>query len=156
MPHLSADVKHHILLEYAASQRGRGFAALAQRHGIAGGGGVMQRWHVRWDGTPASLEEGVRSGRPRVLTEQQVTRHVAPPIRNANRAGRRVRLTRVAVQVRAATGFDVSTRSVQRYAHDELGAKQTRGKKRTAEECMHAYAICVCDTCVVGVCTRHH
>jgi hypothetical protein len=156
--------KQSILTHYQAGVRGAGFAALARRFAVQGGAGVIQRWHAQWDKTVQSLEEKPRPGRPRVLSKTQVTRHVAAPIRNSNRAARVVRYGRLLPQVQAATGTNVSLRTLQRYGHDEAEGRQTRGKKRTADECectdtgergeecvcllQHAdtYACCVCVT----------
>jgi hypothetical protein len=96
---------------------------------------VVRHWHDRWDGTPQSLQRRAGSGRPRVLSRVQVTRHVAAPIRNSNRAARVVRYGRLLPQVQAATGTNVSLRTLQRYGHNEAGGRQTRGKKRTVDEC---------------------
>ena len=135
MPHLSAEAKHHILLEYAPGVRGRGFKALAARHAIAGGARRLSEWHHRWNGTPQSLEERPRSGRPRTLSSAQVRRHVAAPIRNANRAARAISYTTLLPQVQAATDSTLSLRTLQRYGEEELHATAKHGKKRTAEEC---------------------
>jgi hypothetical protein len=136
MAHLDANTKHHILLEYSPHGRDRSFAALALRHQIAGGARTVQRWYSRWDGKPQSLQEGERSGRPRVLSKREVTRHVTAPIRirNSNRAARPVRYPKLLPQVQAATGKELSLRTLQRYGHEEAGGRQTRGKKRTAQE----------------------
>jgi hypothetical protein len=133
--HLTAEAKHHILLEYQRGVRGRGFRALSSRHGVKGGVHTIQRWMQQWDGTAASLKERERTGRPRVLSSAQVTRHIAAPIRNANRAGRVVRYSRLLPQVRASTGKSLSVQTLRRYGRKELGARQTRGKERTEDEC---------------------
>jgi len=134
MPHLSADAKHHILLEYSPHDTTRSFTALAARHAVKGGERVVRRWHRRWDGSPASLQERPRSGRPRALSRAQVQRHIATPIRHANRAHRAIHYTDLLPRVRAATGAEVSLRTVQHYGEKELGAKKHKGIKRTAEE----------------------
>ena len=134
MPHLSAEAKHHILLEYAPHETTRSFAALAARHTVAGGSGTVTRWHQRWDGTPASLKEQPRTGRPRTLSRAEVSRHVRAPLLAANRAHRAIHYTELLPRVRAATGSEVSLRSLQRYGKEELGGRDTRSKKRTAEE----------------------
>ena len=153
MQHLSSETKHHILLEYQAGVRGCGFKALAARHGVKGGLHTLQRWHQQWDGTPQSLQEKARSGRPRILSSAEVKRHVAAPIRNRNRSARPVRYTKLLPQVQAATGQDVSLRTLQRYGHDELAARQTRGKKRTAEEREYAET---CNSAGCSVCAERH
>lgn len=94
----------------------------------------MRRWHERWDRTPASLEEGKSSGRPRVLSKAQVIRHVRVPILAANRAHRAVHYSELLPEVRQKTGSEVSLRSLQRHGKEELGARDKHTKKRTADE----------------------
>jgi transposase len=133
MPHLSAEAKHHILLEYSPRSATHSFAALAARHGVGGGGRTVQRWYSRWDRTPESLQEGKRTGRPHALSRAQASRHVRAPILAANRAHRAVRYTDLTQSVRAKTGASVSVRTLRRYGQ-EMGATKKRGTKRTAEE----------------------
>jgi hypothetical protein len=76
MPQLSAEAKHHILLEYAANDATRSFADLAARHAVKGGERVLRNSHQRWDGTPASLQHKRGAGRPRALNSTQVQLHV--------------------------------------------------------------------------------
>ena len=96
MPHLSAEAKHHILLEYDPYNRYRSFAALARKHNVAGGRETVERWFHRWDRTPSSLEECPRTGRPRVLSVDDVHELVAPIIRRANRENRVIDYAQVA------------------------------------------------------------
>jgi transposase len=134
MPHLSAEAKHHILLEYAPHDATRSFAALARRHAVKGGKSAVKRWHDRWDGTPVSLQEQPRSGRPRILSAVEVSRHVRAPILAANRAHRAIHYTELLPRVQTVAGQQISLRTVQRYGKEELGTKQKRGQKRTADE----------------------
>lgn len=134
MPRLSAETKHHILLEYQEHCRERSFAALAARHGIKGGRKVVARWYRRWDGTARSLQELPRSGRPPLFSTAQVRALVQRPISAANRAHRAVHYTDLMPRVRAATDNGVSLRTVQRYGKEVCGAKQKHTKKRTADE----------------------
>lgn len=154
MPHLSAEAKHHILLDYSPRSAAHSFAALAERHSIAGGANVVRHWHDRWDGTPQSLERRAGSGRQRTLSAAQVRRHVSAPIRNSNRAHRPVRYTRLLPQVQAATVTQVSLRTLQRYGLEEAGGRQTRGKKRTADECQCSYTCSVCGTSLSVACAH--
>jgi len=134
MPHLTATAKHHILLEYSPRSPTHSLAALAARHGIAGGKSTLSRWLARWDGTPRSLQEQQRSGRPRTLSSAQVSRHIRAPILAANRAHRAVSYTQLLPSVQAKTGKELSLRTLQHYGRQELGAKQKHTKKRTAAE----------------------
>jgi hypothetical protein len=126
--------KHNILTHYRAGVRGAGFDALARRFAVKGGGSLVRSWHTRWDGTPASLQEQPRSGRPRILSRAEVSRHVRAPILAANRAHRAIHYTTLLPEVKAKTGKDVSVRTLRRIGKEELEAKQKRSKKRTADE----------------------
>jgi hypothetical protein len=135
MKQFTSEAKHAILLEYSPHTPDHSFAALAARHGIAGGRDVVRRWHDRWNGTPQSLQRMAVSGRPRALSTREVQQHVRMPILRANRAYRSVHYPSVAQSAHEKTGKSVSTQTIRRYGKEELGAKQRRGKKRTAEEC---------------------
>jgi hypothetical protein len=134
MPHLSADTKHHILLEYSPHDPTRSFVALARRHAVKGGERLLRLWHSRWDGTPASLQRKAGSGKQPLLSSAQVSRHIRAPMLAANRAHRAFHYTQVLPKVRQATGTEVSLRTVQRMGHNQLQAKNRRGVKRTAQE----------------------
>jgi hypothetical protein len=134
MSHLSADAKHHILLEYRAHSTEHSFAALAQRHGVTGGADVVRHWHDRWDGTPASLQRKPGTGKARILSAAQISRHVRAPILAANRAHRAVHYSELLPAVRQKTDTEVSLRSLQRYGKEELGGQNKHSKKRTADE----------------------
>ena len=140
MSHLSAEVKHAILLEYTPRSATHSFAALAARHAVEGGADVVRHWHDRWDGTLQSLEEKQRAGRPRALSSEQVEEYIRAPIAAANAVHRAVHYPTVAAEAREATGVEVSLRTVQRYGKEELGAKKGKGKKRTADEREYTHA----------------
>jgi hypothetical protein len=126
--------KHTILTHYRAGVRGAGFAALARRFAVQGGDAVILRWYRQWDGTPQSLETKQRSGRRRVLSKREVQQHVRAPILRANRAHKAVHYPALLQSVRQKTGKQIALRTLQDYGKKELGAKQRRGKKRTADE----------------------
>jgi hypothetical protein len=139
MTQFSAEAKHHILLEYAAGDATRSFAALARHHAVKGGCETVRQWYQRWDGSLASLERKAGSGRPRALSTAQVQQHIAVPIRRSNRAYRAVKYTTLLPQVQRITGTNVSLRTLQRYGKEELEGRSTRGKKRTADEREHSH-----------------
>ena len=60
---------------------------------------------------------------------------VRAPILAANRAHRAIHYTVLLPRVQAATGKQISIRTLRDYSKQELGGKQKRSKKRTAEEC---------------------
>lgn len=134
MKQLSAEAKHHILLQYSPRSPTHSFAALAAR---AGGGldeSTVRKWHARWNGTAQSLQRKAVTGRPRVLSAAQVTRHVLPSIRAANRKGVALHYTTLLPAVQRATGRRPALRTLRRYGQ-QVGVKQKRSKKRTQGEC---------------------
>jgi transposase len=126
--------KHSILTHYRAGVRECEFTALARRFAVAGGAKTIRRWHERWDGTPASLQDKPRSGRPRTLSQAEVSRHVRAPILAANRTHRPIHYTTLLPAVKAKTGKEISIQTLRRIGKEQLGAKQKRSKKRTADE----------------------
>lgn len=139
MKQLTVEAKHTILLEYQPHSTTHSFSALARRHSIAGGERAVRRWHDRWDGTAASLQHKPGAGRPRLLSRAQISRHIRAPILAANRAHRAIHYTDLLPQVRQKTGKQISLRTLQRCGQQELGAKQKRSKKRTADESQSHY-----------------
>ena len=139
MPHLSAEAKHHILIEYSPHDASRTFAALARRHAVKGGAQVIRLWHKHWDGTAASLAEGARAGRPRVLSRDQINRSIYTPLFRANRSHRAIHYTELLPRVRATSRTEISLRTVQRYGKEKLKARHKRGKKRCAKERQSQY-----------------
>lgn len=135
MHQLTAQQKHDILVHYLSRSTGETASSILAAHGVSAAPRTLWSWQQQWDGTPQSLQHKAVSGRPRTLSTQQVRRHIAAPIRNANRAHRAVRYTKLLPQVRRATGAELSLRTLQRYGKEEAGGQLTRGKKRTAEEC---------------------
>lgn len=135
MSAFSPQQKHIILTHYQAGVRGAGFDALARRFCVQGGGETIRYWHSKWNGTPHSLEDKKRSGRPRRLSSREVQQHVRAPILRANRSHRAVHYTSLLTSVKEKTGKQIALRTLQDYGKKELGIKKRRGKKRTAEEC---------------------
>jgi len=133
--HLSADTKHHILLEYVPRDTTRSFNALATRHHIAGGSSTIVRWHQRWDGTVQSLQRKKGSGKARTLTRAEVNRHIRAPILAANRAARAIHYTDLLPKVQQKTRKQIALRTLQQYGKEELGVKQKHTRKRKADEC---------------------
>jgi hypothetical protein len=134
MQTFTAQQKHTILSQYRAGSRDASFRALARRFAVEGGGQTIQKWHQHWDGTPQSLQTRQRTGRPRVLSTEEVQQYVRAPILRANRAHKPVHYPALLPTVQAKTGKELSLRTLRRYGKEELGAKQRRGKKRTADE----------------------
>ena len=154
MKQLSADTKHAILLMYTPRSPTHSLAALAARHDIAGGWRTIENWRQQWDGTPQSLQHKQGAGRPRALSSREVQQHVRAPILLANKAHKTVHYPSLLQSVRTKTGKQIALRTLQRYGKEELGVKQRRGKKRTADECeshdtWEEERVCVLRVCVL-------
>ena len=154
MPHLSAEVKHSILLEYIPHSTTHSFAALslARRHDVAGGGEVVRRWHQRWNRTPQSLERREGSGATPILTPSEISRHIRAPILAANRSQRAIHYPDVWKQVQTKTGKKIALRTLQQYGKEKCQIKERTTHKRTRAECECRQASCIACACVLHVC----
>jgi hypothetical protein len=139
---------HHILLEYAAHDTTRSFAALATRHAIKGGWRTVQRWHSRWNGTALSLQRKAGTGKTPLLSRAEISRHVRAPILAANRAHRAISYTKLLPDVKRKTGKAIALRTLQQYGKQELGARDKHTKKRTADESEHTAHGRECPCCL--------
>lgn len=133
MTNFTLSLKHHILTQYQPFSHIHSFHALARLYNVKGGASTIQKWHRRWDGTAQSLERLEGSGRPRLLSRIELTRHVAPRIRAANRRAEAVHYSTIHASVEAATGRHISQRTLRRYGQ-ELHAKQKREQMPLFEE----------------------
>lgn len=133
MKQFTPELKHHILQQYRPYTRDGSFEALARRFAVEGGRQTIQKWHSHWNGSAASLKHKQGAGRPRKLSGAQVTRHVKKRIVVANRRSEAVHYPSLLPSVQAATGSDLSLRTLRRYGK-EAGVKNKRTSKRKADE----------------------
>jgi hypothetical protein len=108
--------------------------SLSQQYNIKGGSKTMSRWLQQWDGSPESLERREGSGRHTILTPQEVKDTIQLPIRNKNRSFKLVHYTDLLPSVTQKTGKEISVETIRRIGREQLGVKQKRTKKRTAQE----------------------
>jgi hypothetical protein len=134
-PHYSAEVKQEILSHYHKGQRGSGFAALARRFQVAGGGGTISRCFDQWDGTIASLQQPQGVGRPPILQPADIQQHIGTVVQSHNRHHQSIHYPDLLQPVRAATHTSLSLRTLQRYGKQTLHIKNKFTKKRTLREC---------------------
>jgi len=134
MTQLTPNQKHNILTIYSLNKNKYTFKSLAHEYNIKGGRDVIARWYHQWNGTPQSLERKKGSGRPNILTSQQVNDYIRTPIRNKNRSSKPVHYTQLLPSIQQKSGTQVSIQTVRRIGHEQLGVKQKRTKKRTAQE----------------------
>lgn len=134
MPHLSSNEKHNILKLYQRNSHTHNFQTLAQQFSIKGGEKVIRNWYNQWDGNPQSLERKKGSGRPSILTPQQVNDYIRTPIRNKNRSSKPIHYPQLHSSIQQKTGKQICLRTIQKIGKQKLRVKQKRTKKRTAQE----------------------
>lgn len=133
MKQFTPQLKHRILTQYQAYSRHASFAALARLYAVTGGESTIRKWHQMWNGTVASLQRKAVSGRPRLLSSGQVQRHIQRRIVTANKRAQAIHYPSMLPAVQAATGIDISLRTLRRYGQEQE-TKNKRTKKRTAAE----------------------
>lgn len=145
MKNFSPEVKNAILLEYIPRSSTHSFAALADRHGVLGGESTIRGWFNRWNGTMQSLRPRSKSGRPSILTPNEVEEHIRAPLEAKNKAHEPVHYTDVARDLRRKIRRPISLRTVQRIGKATLKATHKRTRRVMEDECQseaaHAQAI---------------
>jgi hypothetical protein len=143
MKQLTPELKHSILTHYTSTHHHQTLQQILSLHGVTASPRTVALWKQKWDGTIESLQHQSVTGRPRALSRAQVHRHIAVPIRNANRVSRTIHYTDLLPRVQQATSTSINLRTIQRYGKEDCKARSTRGKKRTADESKCNYT---CDT----------
>lgn len=129
---VSLDTKQQILEEYQPGVRGKGFKALAKRHGIESGPKIISKWYRKWDGTKESLEKESGGDRRSILSEKEKKTHILGFI--AKRAKKDAADYReVQENIESKTGKKMAMKSVQRIGK-ELGASSKKTKRKTPIE----------------------
>jgi transposase len=134
MMQLSAQQKHDILVHCEHRQQGETEVDVAAQHGASVSRETIWRWRRRWDRTPQSLEHAPTSGRPRILTPSQVSRHVRAPILAANRRHEAVSYAKLLPSVRQKTRTKIALRTLQQLGKEQLQIKSRTTRKRTRDE----------------------
>jgi hypothetical protein len=139
MKQLTAQQKHDILIHCEHRQQGESEVDIAALHGATVTRETIWKWRQRWNHTPHSLEHKGGAGRPRILTREEVSRHVRAPILAANRSHTAVSSTKILPLVRQKTRKKIALRTLQQVGKEQLQAKSRTTRKRTKEEgqCTH-------------------
>lgn len=132
MVHFSPDLKHSILCEYKPGDQDRTFAALARRHPPVSERTIAS-WYHKWDGTPESLQEAPRTGRPPTIDPTQRDRIIHQTIDRANRHHEAIHYPEVQDAIVQATHV-VPASSTVRHWGEQLDARQKRTVSRTSDE----------------------
>jgi hypothetical protein len=144
MKQLTPEVKHSILTHYTSPLNRDALPTILSLHDVSATRQSVEYWRKQWNGTIDSLRHKEGAGRPRVLSEAQVRRHIAAPIRNSNRTGRPIHYTQLLPSVQAATHTNVSLQTIQRYGKQDCNAKNIRGRKRTVDESKYIHTSKMC------------
>ena len=88
----------------------------------------------RWNGTPESLEAKPRTGRPTILSSEEIRQYIGTPIKRKNRNFEPIHYTELFDTIHEKTGKNVSRRTIQRYGKEREGIREKRTIKRTIQE----------------------
>lgn len=135
----SAELKQHILTQYTAHSIDNSYRALSRRYGLASDGRTIKRWMKQWDGTAASLNDGHRSGRPRLLTDIEVHNNIHQPVVAANRRHECIDYSSLHRRLTHTIHKRVSLRTVQRYGRQRSGVRGKRARRLSSHERTHTH-----------------
>lgn len=144
----SAEQKQHIVSQCSAAGENMSLRALSRQYGLSSKGSTLSRWMRRYDGSAASLKDKQRSGRPRILTQQEVHNHIREPIISHNRKHTPINYKQIHTLIRQRTQKRPSLQTVRRYGLEIVNAKQRRVRRRTSTE-----RKCICIVTVFIACT---
>jgi transposase len=135
MSQLSAETKHHILVEYIPHSSTHNLAVLAERHGVSLR--TMKYWYSRWkdDKSIASLERQPVSDRHTILDEEEKEEHILTPIVEHSQQHSPIHYPDLLPSLIDSTGKKPSLRTIQRYGKEELGITNKHTITRTEWEC---------------------
>ncbi len=139
MTKYSPQFKHNILMQYQPRAYKKGFKSLAIQHKIQGGAQTIKNWYDRWNGTVASLERRISSGRPTLLNTRQVKQYIGTPIRKKNQLHKKINYETIHQQIKTKISKSISLRTIQRYGKERLQITKRRTKKVMLQECKHIY-----------------
>jgi hypothetical protein len=134
MPKYSPELKHRILTRYTSDPDTNSYRSLSLLYGLAPDGRTIKRWKKQWNGTLASLRDKQRSGRPRLLTRQQVHSYIRQPVVASNRSHTPINYPTLHTRISQTNAAPVSLRSVQRYGASAVGIKPMTTRLKTAHE----------------------
>jgi hypothetical protein len=127
--------KQQVVTYYTQHLPDISFRAVARLFRIKGGHMTVQRWYERRN----SLETKQKSGRPTILSSQQINTHITKKIIQHNRTPTPIHYTQLLSHVKRATRKNLSLRTLRRYGKERGGVKLKRTIKRTEDECNITY-----------------
>jgi transposase len=125
--------KQRVVEYYLRNKPNVSFRFVGDLFQIKGGHVTVKRWHDRYDGTMASLEQRYRSGRPSKLNIQQVNDLITKVVRSHNHLARAINYNKIANSIKQKTNMNISLRTVRRYGQ-KSGIKPKKTTKRTYTE----------------------
>ncbi len=134
MTFIPPQLKHNILTHIQTNPENKTQKQIVGLYGINVSKQTINKWFHKWNGTAASLERKIGSGRQHILTNNEIKKYIETPIRKQNRAGEKVKYTNITDGVREKTGKQVSLSTIQKIGKKQLGGRLKKGIKRTVEE----------------------
>jgi transposase len=132
--HITPKLKQSILTHIQSKPPNQTYKQIVQQYGITIHRNTINKWLHIWDGTVESLRRTSGSGRPHILTQQQVQQYIQTPIRQSNRNSKPINYSNIHKRLKRQLPKSVSLRTVQRIGKRTLHAKNKKGVKRTASE----------------------
>jgi transposase len=127
--------KQSVVNYYIKYQTNISFGHVARQFNIKGGESTVRRWYNQRH----SLKTKPRSGRPSILTKDQIDTYIKKKITEKNRSSEPIHYTQLLPIIKRATKKNPSLRTVQRYGKEKGGIKMKRTIKRTVDECNIIY-----------------
>jgi transposase len=130
--------KQRVVEHYINNQPNTSYTAVAKLFNIKGGRITVKRWYNQYDGTLQSLEQHHRSGRPSILTHQQVNNLIIQPIKKANQSHTVIHYTDLLPKIRENINNNISIQTVSRIGK-QAAIKNKKTVKRTYTESNYTY-----------------
>ena len=133
----TAAFKQQVLTQYQPNTPGWGFKALAKKNHIPRDT-TIQSWYRQWDGTPASLQRNIGSGRKRTLTQAESHALILDPVHKALKKKQKIDYADIHSEIIAKPDYrHVSLAMVKR-----VGRKEHRLTWKRTEESLGVEGIC--------------
>jgi len=123
--------KQRVVNYYMQHQPNISFGRVATIFNLKGGESTVRRWYNQRH----SLDTKPRSGRPSILSIEEINTHIKKKIVEKNRLSEPIHYTQLLPMVKHVTNKHLSLRTLRRYGKEKCGIKMKRTIKRTENEC---------------------
>ena len=129
--------KQQVLTQYQPNTRGWGFRALAKKNDSPRDT-TIQTWYRQWDGTPASLQRNIGSGRKRTLTQAESHALILDPVHKAFKKKQKIDYADIHAQIIAKPEYHHVTLAMVK----RVGRKEHRLTWKRTQESLAVEGIC--------------